>query len=487
LPFVLRAEEVQLDARQLAMLTSAITPLRKRDGSATSKGVDHFALNGIDRYFVAHNYPGLHFAIIYFLDIDAPLDAALLTQTVDSLIDEQPLLRSYVVERPWRAERRVAPRGRFSAADVLELRSVALAGDEEMRFVQRPIALGAAPPWRLAHYPHGDGFRLVLTVHHSMVDGGAGAALFNLIVSRYNERRAGRAPTSPPTPTLPYRFRALLGRRGWRWLGRMILRHGRPLEQMGVQNASLLDRESFMQGEIAIRVVHLGPSEWAALGRVAERSGCTRNDLLVTAALRSADHGRRAIGKPDRPLRVLLPTDLRPALGLGPSFQNCIGNVRAHFTPEEVRGPGLLERVSARIKLGRSLDEAVESPVNLALISNLLPPALFRWSLRRFDGDPRSHFFSFLFSNVRVPDGGVLPDGVTTRGYFMMTTVPRQPGFGYLVANRGDRVAVTLQYQKAALSEASAERYERVFLSELRRFVAEEPGATTTAAAVESR
>src|SRR5581483_95468 len=107
----------------------------------------------------------------------------------------------------------------------------------------------------------------------------------------------------------------------------------------------------------------------------------------------------------------LFPIDLRPLLGLEPCVQNFVGVVRADFSIEEVRSAELARRVQERVQEAKSLEEAIETPVNLGVLSALLPPWAFRIALRSFDDDARSFFFSLLWSNVRIPPELRLPPG----------------------------------------------------------------------------
>jgi hypothetical protein len=450
--------------------------------SVDPQAVEQFALNGIDRYFVAHDYPGLHFLTHHIVETDQKLNCAKLNFAVQSILDDLPLARSYIVEGRLRARRLVAARGRVSASDVLSAHEVPVISErQEGALLQRPLALGHAPPWRVLHYPRGSAFRLVLSIHHSMGDATAGAALLNLLIARYNDALAGRALMPAPSASAPYQLRELFRPEGVRWFLRMIGRYRGPRAKLGAASASLLDDERCVQGETAFHVVPFTPGEWAALERLARRRGCTRDDLLVAAALRAADEGRRAAGKADGKFRILLPTNLRPSLKWESLFQNCIGFVRADFTADEARGAELVALVAQRLELGRQIEAAAETPVGLALLSNLLPPALFRWSLKKLDANPRSFSSSFLFSHIRVPGGAVFPDGASVIRYFITTTVPRQPGFGYVVTDIGNAIAVTLQYQRNGISESSVERYERGFVEQLRRWIAAENGGQVVA------
>lgn len=427
--------------------------------------------NGVDRYFFAQDYPGMHANVHLIVDTLDPLDRSALERAAGSLMADVPMARSFVREAVLAAERFVARRPWLAAAEVVTWAEEPLDPAGEAALLDRRFDLARRPPFRvLGAARPGGAFRLVLTWHHSAGDGTAGTVLLDRLLQRYDEHRAGRAPAPFPPEPPARRFRELLRPQGPGWIWRMVRRHVRPLDKVGVRNASLLDDEAPRPSGSRAALVTIPIEWWERLRREPREGGVTRNDVLVTAALRAADAWRRARGKPDRSFRVLLPTDLRPTLGLAPCLQNFVGVVRAEFAAEELRGPALEELVSARVKLGRDLAEAIETPVNLGVLSALLPPALFRAALKSFDNDARSFFFSFLFTHFRALPGEVRePGGVRVERMWARVAVPRQPGFGLVVVRDARQVTIALEYRDALVSEASVEDYRRLLEAEIGR------------------
>lgn len=417
-------------------------------------------MNGVDRYFVAQDRPGTPMNSHHFVEVKEAFDRPLLTRAIAAFQRDVPIAHSFVHEGLLGVERFVSWNPLYG---------------RPLRWLERPLRpedldapfdLASEPPFRVLHAPReGGGFALVFTVHHSAADGTAGFLLLGRLLQRYDEHRSGRPEQAFPKDPPATRLRDLLRPRGWRWIASMVRRHVKPLDKIGVQNASLLDDET--PRPYSSRHLHMTlPLErWEALKEEGAARGLTRNDLLLAGALRAADAWRRERQKPDRPFRVLFPIDLRPLLGLPPCVQNFVGVVRADFTIDEVRSDDLPRRVQERVKEARSLEEAIETPVNLGVLAAVLPPWAFRIALLRFDDDARSFFFSFLWSNVRIPPDLALPP--TAERVWIRGSLARQPGFGLVVSADGKQLNVALEYLTPLASEAGVRDYGSRFLAAL--------------------
>jgi len=419
-------------------------------------------MNGIDRYFVAQERPGTPMNSHHFVEVSEAFDRPSLARAAAAFQSDVAIARSYVHEAFLGVERFVAWHPLFG---------------RPLRFLERPLEpgdldarfdLAREPPFRVLHARREGGFVLVLTVHHSAADGTAGFLLLHCLLQRYEEQR-----TRTPRKALPEgavsrqgrRFRELLAPRGVGFLIRMIRRHVRPLDKLGVENASLLDDEKPQPTSSRHHVVHVPWDRWESLKERAQERGLTRNDVLLAAALRAADAWRRARNKPDRPFRVLFPIDLRALLGLASCVQNFVGVVRSDFTIDEVRSAELPLRVKERVQESKSLEEAIETPVNLGFLSVVLPPWAFRIALRSFDDDPRSFFFSLLWSNIRIPQDLPLPPG--TERVWIRGSLARQPGFGVVLSADGKQLNVALEYLTPLASEEGVRDYGARFLGEV--------------------
>ncbi len=428
---------------------------------ATLLGQKPLAMNGLDRYFIAQTRPGVPVAFHTFFEVSQPLDRPLLTRAVSSFQRDVPIAHSFVREGLFGVERFVTWTPIFG---------------RPLRFLDRPLRdedlavpfdLATEPPFRVLHAPReGGGAVVVFTIHHSAADGVGAFLLMGRLFQRYDELRRGvpEQPFAKDPP--PVRFRALLRPKGLRWLLAMIRRHVKPMDKVGVQNASLLDDEA-PRPATSRHIEEAIPLErWDALKDAAAARGVSRNDLLLAAALRAADGWRRARNKPDRAFRVLYPIDLRAILGLPACVQNFVGVVRADFSIEDVRRDDLAKLVQERVKESRSLEEAIETPVNLGVLSAVLPPWVFRAALAGFDDDPRSFFFSLVWSNVRVPPDLVLPPG--TERIYLRGPLVRQPGVGVFATLDARSLNLTLEYLSPLASEEGVRDYGSRLLAEIR-------------------
>ncbi|HZU97328.1 MAG TPA: hypothetical protein VFF73_11575, partial [Planctomycetota bacterium] len=388
-------------------------------------------MNGMDRYFIAQERPRAPINTHHFVETTAPFDVEALRRAVATFTVENPIARSFVRESFFGVERFVAPRAFGEPLRILE-------GMVRPTHLDEPFRLGRQPPFRVILAPRDEGWTLVFTLHHSAGDGVAGFHLLGRLLARYDEEVAGRTPAPLAAPDPEHRYRDFLFPNGLLWVLRMIRRHVRPLDKVGVLNASLVDSEKPRRQEATRDLMIETKARW--------------NDDLLTAALRAALSWRRARALPERPFRVLFPIDLRPLLGLPVCVQNWVGVVRADFTPEEIESKDLPTKIRERVREAKTLEDGLETPVNLGFLSALLPPFVFRDALKRFDLDPDSFFFSFVWSHLKVPDL-TLPAG-TERVWFRSSLL-RQPGTGFFLSTRDDRTRVALTWLEPFASEAS--------------------------------
>lgn len=436
-----------------------LLPLRPEEGS--------LPVSGVDRYFVIHDYPGFTPNSHHVLDTHEPFDPAVLAGAVTLLMERVPMARSFVRES-WLSLERFAARRPWVAATDLIVTRAGPAEEWQDEWLQAPIDLRRRPPFRLLVGPRrGGGHRLVFTLHHSAGDGTAGLLLLDLLLCCYQEVRSGASTADLPAPPGAPRLRRLLWPRGLPWMLRMVRRHVRPMDKVGTVNASILDDEAPRPGALRCLTASMSQERMVELAERARAGGLTRNDLLVTAALRAADGWRRARGKADRLFRVLLPTDLRGLFELPATLGNMVGVVRSEYTAEETRRADLASVVSERVRRGRELEDAIESPVNLGVLSALLPPWLFRRELRKFDADPRSFFFSFLLSNIRIPAGFTEPAGLEIERLWVRGSLPRQPGAGIVAVQDGRQMTLAFYAMSAMVSEAGMRDFFARLLAEL--------------------
>jgi hypothetical protein len=426
-------------------------------------------LNGLDRYFVAQDYPGTPMNSHHFVDTVAPLDRASLEAALAALMAEVPMARSFVREAPLGVERFAARRPFVRAADLIVVARSPLEA-EDARLLDAHFDLARVPPVRVVLAPRpGGGFRTCLTLHHSAADGEGGLVLLDRLLRRYREHREGRTPQSlPPLEATP-RFRTLLRRQGLRWLARAVRRHVHPFGKVGAQHAHLLDDVEPRPTCSRHVTARVAPELLARLRRVAETAGVSRHDLFVSAALRAADARCRARGRPDRPFRVLLPTNLRRDLGMAAGLGNYVGTIKVHVEAAEVRRAELPGRVATMIRAGRLLEEAVETPVNLGVVSAVLPPWLLRRALRRLDADSDSFFFSFLFSTMRPPPELTLPEAEGVERVLVRGSLSRRPGFGLALTRFRDELAVVVEYLSPIVTDETARTFAAGFVAELER------------------
>jgi NRPS condensation-like uncharacterized protein len=418
----------------------------------------HLDLNWMDRALIAQTYEGRPMTTHHVVDVEAPFDRALLSEALSLLIGSVPALRSFVRESPLRVARFAAPSSSTSLQRIITWSDVALdLGDSG--WLQRAFDLSSEEPLRVLHSPRRDGgYQLVFTLHHSVTDGVGAVALLDALLARY--RVLDGELVSAPAHFAPSRasLLRLLVRRGARLTAAVLAANLRTAGRFGDRRAALLERVDARAEAMHCLVLDLDAAEWSRLHERAASVGISRNDLLLGTFLRAAASWRRDEGMPEETFRALVPVDLRSELGVGRSLQNHLGVIEADFTPTEVDDASLLARVSERLRAGRAPERALATPVAIALLGALLPPFALRWLFRWLDQRPSSFMYSFLFSQIRLPEGLRFPASVRARRVYCLSGLPRQPGIGLTVTATPGAVTATLAYGVPRLSDEGAKR-----------------------------
>jgi len=422
--------------------------------------VHELPTNWMDRALLTQTYPGRAMTTHHVLDVAVPFDRVHLRGAVDALVRSVPMLRSVVQESPF-GVRRWASAARWSPLDALVGFSdiaIDLSGSE---WLDRAFDLASEEPFRVLHAPRlSGGYQLVFTLHHSVTDGVGALALFGALLAHYahlNGELDGEREDLPTLTSSRARLRELLARRGTRFalsvLSDNVRRAGRFIDR----RASLLEREEAPAGRLHYAVLDVPLSSWEGLKQRATALGCTRNDLMLAALLRAGAAWRHDEGMPDEDFRALLPVDLRREFGVGASLGNHFGVIEADFTPAEVATSVLPRVVAQRLRAERAPSRVLATPMALAFLS-ALPPSMSRRLFRWLDERRSSFMYSFLFSQIRVPEGLVVPASVRMSRIYCLSGLPRQPGIGLTATVLPGAVTVALAYTPPRLSSAGAER-----------------------------
>jgi hypothetical protein len=238
-------------------------------------------LNGMDYYMVVEERKEHHPNSQQLLDTDRPLDAVAL----EPLIDDVPLLRSFIRESFLSAERFYTKTPWFRARDLI---STSDDVDCDQRLVVLPFDLQRDPPLRMLVVPTADGgWRTILNVHHSLCDGTAQVVLFDALMRRYTAFLSGgtkdEVPVDHLSAPLP-RWRDLLKDRGLKWNWDLVRKHVDPAGKAGILNASLLEeRDAPEPTEVHRQVVTLEREQMQRLWEAAKGYRATLNHIYLAA------------------------------------------------------------------------------------------------------------------------------------------------------------------------------------------------------------
>jgi amino acid adenylation domain-containing protein/non-ribosomal peptide synthase protein (TIGR01720 family) len=164
-------------------------------------------LTPVQRWFFEQDLPEPHhFNQAVLLDVRQPLLATLVEQAVADLQEHHDALRTRYERRPdgWRQEVVRTAAVAFTRVDLGGVpdgergRAIELEAGQ----AQRSLDLEAGPLWRVVLFDLGEGrSRLLVVIHHLVVDGVSWRILLEDLQTAYEHRRRGQAPRLPPKTT----------------------------------------------------------------------------------------------------------------------------------------------------------------------------------------------------------------------------------------------------------------------------------------------
>ena len=428
-------------------------------------------LTAMDRFFIVNDYPGLPMHSIFFLDLKDAMEEPALRKALAAVMAEIPMARTFVRQAPWGLERFVARRAWIDTARLIVRAETPI--EEDSAPVDAPFDLAREPPIRMIlTRRRGGAPQAVLIAHHSAIDGEGGLLFLDVLMRRYHEALRSRPASALPPIAAASRFRDRLREKGLGYAWRMIRRHLRPFAKIGAKHATLHDDRNPQPTRPVYRLFDLAPETWRALKGTSVAFGCSRNDLLIAATLRACLRLVSERGQRGPSVCVSSAVSLRKALGLGAGFQNFLGTMILTLAPEEIERTDLPSQVARKGAELRELDQALAYPVNLGVLTRLLPPPFLRAVLRKLDADRESFFFTCMTSTMRVTHEY---EGVERVG--TASSMGRRPGIGITFTITGERVACTLEWAAPIITEPTAQLLKTRFTEELARFVSAEAAA----------
>jgi NRPS condensation-like uncharacterized protein len=320
-----------------------------------------------------------------FWDLPRPLDADRLAAAAERLVARHPLLGCRL--RVGRFGAAWVPLAGLRPADRVRCTVVddrAAAEAATARVVETVLDVEAGPIFAVRCFEWGGGGRLVLHVHHCLVDGFGFLRLMEDLAAAYAD--PGAFPASPLVP----------GRTAWQVGRRLRPRHWLAMPGVFLREQILrfllapdllpfaMDRASRPGGGLGrgrYAAVDLPPEAWRALHRWCLAEGVTLNDYLMTATLVALAAWNRSRGAADERAAVPLGFASNFRLRYAPQA-TAVANLSAthpFWVPlREIDDvPRTLPRVRARLDALKRRGLGLDS-LGMSLSAGLLPFALRR-------------------------------------------------------------------------------------------------------------
>lgn len=429
--------------------------------------LDILPLNSLDYGLIATTYEGRPVSTRYVLDTKDPFEFKYMQNAVKTLVDEVPLLRSFIRESPWQVKRFVSKKAWFDPGILIEWYDAPLSREDVLK-LDDPMDLQHLPPFRLSYAPQKDGgFSLVLALHHAASDGTGGFLLLNRLLCLYEAARLNQ-PSQASLVWPPVRFRDALRRNNWTWWRNFFAAQSNNLKNTPLFNANLLENHTVTKWHHSLSLFDISPELWRKLQESAKSQDCTRFQLIVGAALRAAVNWRTKRNKIQGMLRPLLPADMRGQLGITGGLQNFASDLPVTFSPSDISSAKLIPQIKQELKRARSIENLLSTPFCFALLRTLMPFFLFRKFLCMADQHPNSFRHSFLLSHPRPPRDFCNPKDIVIERLWCTSTMSRQPGVGWVITEIDNSISLVLQYNEPLITKAGAHELNALFLEELR-------------------
>lgn len=422
------------------------------------------APNLVDRLFLrvdgVQSTPSVN---LYALTLAGALEHEPLKIAVAAWLAEQPLLRTRVgAGKTKRVVRSVGDSGAVLEFFDTAPPEVNFPTAAEIAFVRRPLDLVVDPPVRLAVWRHGPLTRLVMNVHHAVVDGVGGYFLLDRLAAHYSAVVNG-IPADPPPLAPSRRYRDIARALPFRDRVRAVIGMGTGfLEILGPAGACTTFGTKTLpsRGEFAWRECALPPERVAAMKAWARAHGGTLNSLLLAATAVAG-----AATWPDRDgrrVRVMIPVSLR----LGPTVD---ATNRVAEMPVNIPRAACVDLASA-FEVAKAADVRDRGAAFAAIarhgLASFLPPGPVRKTLARSLDRPVNHAMTYVFSNTGVLDPQPRDFGpVVVLGAAGMPPLTMPPGLGIVAATTRGRLTLTLAYLEPAFAAQEIETFETALVA----------------------
>jgi NRPS condensation-like uncharacterized protein len=480
------------NARKLSVQPSSRT---HRLGGRKVKG--HRAVipfNGIDKALLCWDSSDQHMTYHAILSIEGEIDAGRLNQALLRALLHHPTLRTNLRSTPFRHFREVqddCDGWGLEVRDLVDLQTSKGSADAQVcaeyeerlsQWINRPPNLEREFPLRalLLRKKKGES-SLVLTFHHSAIDGVRAARFVDELISRYNDNDPAESSLSDDV-RIHHRGDELMElarseRPGRKHFYRQMVSHllhfvfiyplSHPTKIFHNRSGSS-EAISFCSGK-------LGPAEFQQMKSKANSVGGTVNDILAAACFISIEKWNAMHGKKSRKISAMVPVDIGPGERQHIA-SNQISYVPVSSMPKDRSDSTKLLR-SVRGKTAHVLREArgkTFSIVCFAYFYSRLPLPIMS-ALGKFILFPL-YADSILLTNVGIIRLGNDGEGEMEKGRSRIVDltpvafVLKPMGMSVVISTYNNDLGIHLTYRTSYFSKEEAAQFLDLYLDETRDY-----------------
>jgi len=422
-------------------------------------------MSGLDRLFISVDYAGFMDVHLWF-DPDEPIDVLAVRSAVNDLLNDVPLARSFVRQSFWSAER-FSPRvGAFDDTDVVTEHTGPTKEACEAIF-NSAMAIDRRPPFAFDIFSAQDNHRLMLTVHHSFVDGVGALYLLDLFAQRYDLAR-GIAPSTPlALPPRARRLREFFADRPISWKVALVKKALGNRLAPDTRYAAIHDHKGADMGTAKLIHVNIDEERYALYQTRARKYACSTNTFIIACALVAGTRWRRENKLANEPTRTLVAADIRTQLGLGRSLQNWVSQIPVAIPESAIEVPDMISVINGGLAAAKD-GEAMDHSLRLAVNAAVLPTGMARGIFAKREMDEQTHNLTLAATTIRWDPSG--PLGTSSFGIDQLDAigpVSRIPGVVLFSSGTRKSLSLHVGYRDGVLSDHGATRFTELFEAQL--------------------
>jgi len=418
-------------------------------------------LNGLDKFILSHETNHTHYNSHFILNITGNIDLPRFEKTVYSLGEQIPLLRTTIQTLPWNYRRKMHSKSWFRKQNLIHYANN-ITQQQQDDFCNKAFDLKREAPLRFLISKENFGYQVIMSVHHSLCDGGGQALLLEEFLRVWNNEPVSKYAAK----TDSIRFRDLLKEMGFLWKLKKIYEHKPSLKkQRHYKMASLVDYPESIERKITTRTYDLSKTKGTILRRNYEHLKCSVAEYVTFCSFQALGKCLAEKGSQD-PIMVYVPKNMRPDFHLRKSLQNILATILLIAKPQDLRSDQFLSKIQKRMH-DFDIESAAPFIFRVLLPDRFTPPKILKRRYQKMDQDPQNQTCTFFVSAGLLSKRTKFPAKWGNVQLSARGTLLKSPSMGFILTGFKGAETLTLEYVQSLYKTETIALFEKYFFEEL--------------------